>query len=83
MRDYPLSKPEWKRQSNKEYRTNHSAYGPVIICNHKQGHNSDRRTCKMMTLNEILPRTITCAFVLGVSVNYMFPFTYESIDIRR
>ena len=38
---------------NKLYETNHSAYGPVIICNRKQGHYNDRRICEMMTLNEI------------------------------
>jgi hypothetical protein len=35
------------------YETNHPAYGPVAICNRKQGHYSDRRICEMMILNEI------------------------------
>jgi hypothetical protein len=49
----PVVKSVWKRQSNKEYETNHSAYGPVIICNRKQGYYTGHRICKMMTLNEI------------------------------
>jgi hypothetical protein len=53
IRDYPSSKPERKRQFNKGYETNHSAYEPVIIRNSKQGHYSDRRICEMITLNEI------------------------------
>jgi hypothetical protein len=51
-----MSKPVWKRQSNKDmkkYETIHSAYKPVIICNRKQGHYSDRSICKIMNLNEI------------------------------
>jgi hypothetical protein len=52
MRDYPSLKPVWKRLSNNEYETNHSAYGPVIICNHTQSHCSDSRICEMMTLND-------------------------------
>jgi hypothetical protein len=47
--DYPLSKPVQKRVQQ-GYETYHSAYGPVIICNHKQGHYSDRRICEMITL---------------------------------
>jgi hypothetical protein len=50
IRNYP---PMWKRQFNNDYGTNHSASEPVIICNRKQGHYSDRRICEMMTLNEI------------------------------
>jgi hypothetical protein len=46
IRDYPLSKAVWKRQSNKGYETK-------IICNRKQGRYSDRRICKMMIFNEI------------------------------
>jgi hypothetical protein len=40
-------------ESVKSSTKHHSAYGPVIICNCKQGYYSDRRICKMMTLNEI------------------------------
>jgi hypothetical protein len=36
-------------QFNKGYETNYSAHGPVIICNRKQSHYSDRRICEMMT----------------------------------
>jgi hypothetical protein len=48
----PVFKASMK-QSNKDYETNHSVYGPVINCNRKQDHYSDRRICKMMTLYEI------------------------------
>jgi hypothetical protein len=38
IQDYPSSKAVLlKQQSNKGYETNHSAYGPVKICNRKQG----------------------------------------------
>jgi hypothetical protein len=63
IRDYPLSKTVWKWQFNKLYETNHSAYGPVIICNCKQGHYNDRRTCEMMTSNEIHYNPATSTFL--------------------
>jgi hypothetical protein len=45
------------------YGTNHSVYGPVIICNSKQGHYSDRRICEIMTLNEIPYNPATSIFL--------------------
>jgi hypothetical protein len=45
--------PVLKWQSKKLYETNHSANGPVIICNSKQGYYNDRKNYKMMALNEI------------------------------
>jgi hypothetical protein len=42
----------WKRQSNKEYETSQSAYWPVIICNRKEGHHSDRRNIKILTFKK-------------------------------
>jgi hypothetical protein len=47
-----LSRAAWKRQSNKGYEANHSAYGPVIICNRKQGSNRRIDNIEMMILNE-------------------------------
>ena len=43
----------------------------VIICNRKQGHYSDRRICKMVTLNEIRynPATSTFLLVVGLALN--------------
>jgi hypothetical protein len=35
-------------KSNKAYETNHSAYGPVIICNRKQGHYRDCIICEVI-----------------------------------
>jgi hypothetical protein len=32
---------------NKGYETNHTAYDPVIICNCKQGRNSDHKICEL------------------------------------
>jgi hypothetical protein len=40
----------------------HSAYGTVIMYNHKQGHYRDRRICKMMTFNEIRYHPATSTF---------------------
>jgi hypothetical protein len=60
-----LSKPVWKQQSKKGYETNHPAYGPVIICNRKQGHYCDRRICEMMTLNEIRSKPLS---VVGLAL---------------
>jgi hypothetical protein len=57
------SKTVLKRQSNKEYETNHSAYGSVGIRNRKQGHYSDRRICEMIMLNEIRYNPAKSAFV--------------------
>ena len=62
MRDYPSSRPVWKRQSNKLYETNHSAYVPVIICNRKQGHYNDCRICEMI-LNDINYNLATSAYL--------------------
>jgi hypothetical protein len=36
-----------------------SAYKPVIICNCKQGHYSDRKIWEMMILSELI-RAVTC-----------------------
>jgi hypothetical protein len=65
IRDYPLSKTVWKQQSNKGYETDHSAYGPMIIRNPKQGHYSDWRICEMMTLHEI--RASVNSGILGMT----------------
>jgi hypothetical protein len=49
--EFPKASVETTGQQR--YKTNHSAYGLVIICNRKQGYYSDHRICEMMTLNEI------------------------------
>jgi hypothetical protein len=49
----PIVKASMGMKSNKLYETNNPAYGPVVICNRKQGHYSDRRICEMVILNEI------------------------------
>jgi hypothetical protein len=56
--------PIRKQQSNNGYEKKNSAYGPVIICNHKQGHHSDRKICEFMTLNENLYNPATPTFLL-------------------
>jgi hypothetical protein len=61
--EFPVVKAVWKRQSYKEYETNHSAYRPVIIYNRKQGHyiKSDRRICEMMTIT--LQHQLFCQYM--------------------
>jgi hypothetical protein len=44
------------------------AYGPVKICNHKQGHYSERRICEKMTLNEIRYNSATSTILLVVGL---------------
>jgi hypothetical protein len=46
----------------RKWETNHSAYGPVIMCNRKQGYYSDCRIRKMMTLNNIHYNSATSTF---------------------
>jgi hypothetical protein len=65
----------WKWQSNKEYDPTHSAYGPVLICNPKQGHYSDRRIWKMMTMNDIHYNPATTTYLSVVCFVLKSPHT--------
>jgi hypothetical protein len=76
IRDYPLPKPVWKRQYNKGYETNLSAYGLMIICNRKQGHYNDRGICEMMTLNKIRYNPAKLSFLFS-SWNRFEKFSYD------
>jgi hypothetical protein len=67
-RNYPSSKPVWKRQSNKWYETNHSVYGPVIICNCTKCSYSDHRNCEIMTLKRIYYNPVTSTFLSAVYI---------------
>jgi hypothetical protein len=80
IRDYPLSKPVWKGQSNIGYETNHPAYEPVIKCNRKQCHYSDRRICEMMTLNDIATSTFLSVVCLALKSSHTqnMPLRIES-----
>jgi hypothetical protein len=69
---YPSLKPVWKQQSNKEYETNNSAYGPVMICDRKVGQNSARRICEMMPSNAIHYNNATSTFVSSLPRFEMF-----------
>ena len=45
-RDHSSPKPEQKQVLQNSRKKNHSAYGPVKICNRKQGHYSNHRLAK-------------------------------------
>jgi hypothetical protein len=86
-----LSKKVWKRQFNKGYETNFLAYGPVINCNRKQGHYSDRRIYDMITSNEI-PAILTFLSVVCIGlkslhtqfIRYLVNFwlSYGTVDVK-
>jgi hypothetical protein len=75
----PSPKPVCKLQSNTLYETNHSAYGPMIIYNNKQGHYSDHRICKMMVLNEINHNIATSTYLKVVCLVLKSPHTQNML----
>ena len=91
--------PPWVRSRNKvsgvtrrqfwyenDSLTKNSTYDLVIICNHKQGHYSDRRICEMMTLNDICYNPATSSFwlVIGLALKHQhthdMPLRIESTE---
>jgi hypothetical protein len=40
------------------YETNHPAYGPVAMCNRKQGHYSNCRVCEVMIVEMIIKMVV-------------------------
>jgi hypothetical protein len=81
------SKPEWKWQSNKHYQTNHSAYGPVIICNknerspHLQAHGGSVLFSKYFCL----PWPRVCILFKQLTtfntIFYSSPWSFCNVDI--
>jgi hypothetical protein len=59
----------------------HSAYKPVIICNRKQGHYSDRRMCEMIIL-KIHYNPATSTFLSVVWQNPELRQFVQDIDIQ-
>ena len=61
------------------YETNHLAYGPVINCNSKQGHYSDRTICEMIILNEIHHNFATSTYLQVVCLVLKSPHTQNML----
>ena len=54
----------------------------MIICNHKQGHYSDRGICEMMTLKEIRYNPATSTFLLVVGLALKSPHAWHALAYR-
>ena len=55
----------------------------MIICNRKQGHYSDRRTCEMMTLNEIRYNPAASTFLLVAGLALKSPHMHSKFQFAR
>jgi hypothetical protein len=64
---------------NKQYETNHSAYGPVVTCNRKQGHYSDSRIGEKMALNENHCNPATSTYLSEVCLVLKSPHTQNML----
>ena len=52
----------------------------MTIWNRKQGHYSDRRTCEMITLNEIRYNPVASTFLLVDGLALKSPHTHSRIN---